>query len=145
MTSSYAGAYGHHYYKIEDLRPGMRVRTRRPHEMYPPEWQLDTSSNGAFWVNFQRGRIVPADLLGQEYIVYSTQDVSDTFWGYQTYEDDNGHLVETHHTLLYASLVADILTGRPEQAPRCDCGKDAAGSRDPGPHSYWCSLVRRIP
>lgn len=132
----------HHYYSIRDLRIGMQIRTRRRSEMHEPEWYEDKASGGLFYLNYTSGRIVPTEHLGQEYTIDSIQNGSDTFWGYQTYTDNLGRLVQTHRTLLYATLVAEILDGQPAETPRCDCGKDAAGRRDPGPHSYWCSLMQ---
>lgn len=123
---------------VADLRPGMRVRICRQHEMLEPEWHLDASSGGKFYVNHGKHRVVPIDLLGEIYIVELTHSNGDTFWGYQLETEHDGSLSRTKSRLLYDTLVAEILGTLPV-GPQCTCGKDISGSI--GRHSYWCDLA----
>lgn len=110
--------------------------------MHAPEWQIDASSNGLFYVNYGKHRVVPSDILGSEYVVDTIPYGQEYFWGYQEWPDNHGVMHRSSGTLIWDTLVAEILEPIEAVRPTCNCGKDKAGRQDIGDHSYWCNVAQ---
>lgn len=128
------------YIDPSKLRIGQLVRVKRPLELQAPEWNQDTSSNGRFWINYSKHRVIDTGILGEEYIIDVIQAGTDEILAYQEYEV-NGAIHRTSNTILYNSLIAEILSPMELPTPKCNCGKDITGRRDPGAHSTWCNVT----
>lgn len=122
------------------LRIGQRIRVKRPTELVPPEWNADPASNGRFWVNYGKHRVVDRSILGEEYIIDTIRPGTDEIWAYTETEVD-GRMVRSANVHLYDSLVAEILSPVDPPVPKCNCGKAVAGRNDPGIHSSWCNIT----
>lgn len=129
---------------ISKLRIGMRVRIRRRDEMTAivPEWNEDPTSNGRFYVNYGKHRIIGADVLGSEYVIDTIRPGTDEFWAYDEFTDSYGTLHRNPNIHLYDSLVAEILDPIEAVKPKCNCGKAKAGRNDMGSHSSWCNVTQ---
>lgn len=130
------------YVDRNKLKIGMSIRTKRPSELEEPEWCLDHSSGGKFYVNYGKHRVIPVDLLGSEYIIDELPYGKESLWVYQEYEGPDGKIYRTHSTLIWDTLIAEILDPIDPVQPICNCGKDKTGRQDVGPHSYWCNTVQ---